>query len=61
MIVYILTGFAMLGMWNMDSILGYQRSNYWHNNIYLAYLLVLTVFIHSLFCIKNTLKRWKVL
>jgi len=60
-IVYVLTGFAMVGMWNMDSLIGVRRSTYWHTNIYLAYLLLITVLTHSLICIKNTLKKWKVL
>ena len=61
MAVFIATGFGMVGMWGMGSLLGVARSTYWHSNIYLAYLLIVVVAIHCGICLYRTLKRYGVI
>jgi len=56
--VFIATGFGSVGMWGMDSLIGRARSQYWHNNRYLAYLLVLTLAVHGGVCVYRRLKRY---
>jgi len=59
--VFVITGFGMVGMWGMDDILGAARSAYWHNNHYLAYLLIIVVVIHASICLYRTLRKHKIL
>jgi len=60
-LVYMITGFGMVGMWGMGKLLGMARSSYWHSNVYLAYLLIITLAIHGGICLYRTLKRNRVI
>jgi len=59
--VYIVTGFGMVGMWGMSTLIGRARSQYWHSSIHLAYVLIVVLAVHALICVYRTLKRNKVI
>jgi len=59
--VYIATGFGSVGMWGMRDLLGKARSDYWHNNHYLAYLLIIALAVHAAICLYRTLKKHRII
>lgn len=59
--VYLATGFGMVGIWGVRELLGKARAEYWHSNIYLAYLLILSLGVHALICFYRTLKRYRII
>ncbi len=60
-IIFIITGFAMTGQFGMDKIIGVRLADRLHSDNTLIWLLIISLTVHSLVCIRNALKRWKML
>ncbi|MDD5111017.1 MAG: hypothetical protein PHG85_00560 [Candidatus Altiarchaeota archaeon] len=58
MIVFIATGFAMVGMWDFDKIISVRRAGMLHSSPYMIYPMLVVVIVHSLTCIQRWLSGW---
>ena len=58
MLLFISTGFAMAGMWNLDEVINVRTATWLHSSPYTIYPMVVVVLFHSLFCIYARLPKW---
>lgn len=57
-IVFALTGFAMVGMWGMDELVGVRRATWLHTTPYTIYPMLIVVLIHSILCVHRAVGKW---
>lgn len=58
MLLFVSTGFAMVGMWGMDSVISVRWATRLHSSPYTIYPLIIAVLVHSLLCIHERLSKW---
>jgi UPF0716 family protein affecting phage T7 exclusion len=58
MMLFTLTGFAMVGMWGMDNVINVRTAARLHSSPYTIYPMLLAVLVHSLFCIHGRISKW---
>lgn len=58
MVLFIFTGFAMVGMWGMDKFINVRTAAWLHSSPYTVYPMIVAVLIHSLFCIHGRISKW---
>lgn len=61
MVVYVITGFSMMGLYGINHFIKVGTARWIHDNLYLAWFLVFTVFLHSIICINTALRRWRII
>ncbi|MFH1126052.1 MAG: hypothetical protein V1703_02910 [Candidatus Altiarchaeota archaeon] len=56
--VFTLTGFAMVGMWRMDEVIGVRRASWLHSTPYMIYPMIIVALVHSILCAWRYLLKW---